>query len=120
MNELEVFDHVKRLKIKHFRGIFMRDTLPARPNENECGIVNLDSIVGPGTHWVAYCKYRNAIYYFDSYGNLQPPKELLEYFGDRNHIYYNSRNYQKYGTTICGQLCIQFLHHFNKRYYKFK
>lgn len=119
LNELDIHQHVNRLKIKHFRGIFMRDNLPRRPHRlNECGIVNLDSIVGPGTHWIAYCKHGDNVYYFDSFGNLPPPKELLKYFGSRCKIYYNYFNYQKYGTIVCGHLCIKFLHHFNKKYFK--
>jgi hypothetical protein len=33
---------VKELKIKDFRGVFMRDTLPSKVNTIECGILNLD------------------------------------------------------------------------------
>ena len=32
----------RELKIKNFRGVFMRDTLPDKVNKVECGIVNLD------------------------------------------------------------------------------
>ena len=38
----------------HFRGVFMRDSLPGVICPKECGIVNLDSSSGDGTHWVAY------------------------------------------------------------------
>ena len=44
---------VKRLGIKHFRGIYSRDGLPNKIKK-ECGIINLDNITGPGTHWVCY------------------------------------------------------------------
>lgn len=67
------------MKFKHFRGIFMRDNLPKSPKRNECAIINLDSVNGLGTHWVSYCKLNNIAYYFDSFGNLPPPKELIEY-----------------------------------------
>ena len=49
----------------------MRDILPRRPLANECGIINIDSHFGNGTHWVAYKKLRKK--YFDSFGNLTPP-----------------------------------------------
>ena len=42
------------LKIKHFRSIYSRDRLPDRMRKKECGIINLDSIEGEGTHWVCY------------------------------------------------------------------
>ena len=44
---------VKRLGIKHFRGIYSRDGL-LKKIRKECGIINLDDIQGPGTHWVCY------------------------------------------------------------------
>ena len=44
---------LKRLGIKHFRGIFSRDGLPNKIKK-ECGIINLDDIKGPGTHRVCY------------------------------------------------------------------
>ena len=46
-------DWVKRLGIKNFRGIYSRDGLPKKIRK-ECGIINLDDIKGPGTHWVCY------------------------------------------------------------------
>ena len=35
----------------------MKDTLPLKIQKNETGIVNLDSIRGPGTHWVCSVSY---------------------------------------------------------------
>ena len=47
----------KRMRIPFIRGVFMRNTLPAGGvRRNESGIVNLDNVEGPGTHWVAYAK----------------------------------------------------------------
>lgn len=93
----------------------MRDGLPETgPLQNECAILNLDTSDGMGTHWVAYYKKNSNIYYFDSYGNLPPPMELVNYFGSDCTIYYNYSNFQKYGTVICGHLCIQFLMNINK------
>jgi hypothetical protein len=114
MDEADIYTFASILKIKHFRGVFMRDTLPERPWINESAIVNLDSIQGPGTHWIAYCKKQNTVYYFDSFGNLSPPLELINYFGNKIKIYYNYNNYQKFNTFICGQLCLIFLYNFNK------
>lgn len=95
----------------------MRDSLPVKPFRNESAVINLDSINGPGTHWVAYCKKLNNVYYYDSFGDLPPPLELVKYFGSESKIYYNYLKYQDFDTYICGQLCITFLYHFNK-YYK--
>jgi len=89
----------------------MRDALPiSGARRNESGIVNLDDAVGPGTHWVAYAKRNNHVIYFDSFGNLRPPKELVRYFGNSvTTIEYNRTSYQTYDQNICGQMCLQFL-----------
>lgn len=106
LNELDLHKYAQN--IPHFRGVFMRDHLPKQPQKYECGIVNLDESSGLGTHWVAYCKKDNKIEYFDSFGNLQPPLEIINYLG--NNIQYNYKSYQNYNSFICGHLCLQFLH----------
>jgi len=53
----------------------MRDELPSRIENMECGVVNLDAGSGGGTHWVAYWKDGPAAIYFDSYG-LDPPRGI--------------------------------------------
>lgn len=93
--------------IPHFRGVFMRDRLPKSPQDKESGIINLDNHDGPGTHWVAYYKDKSHMEYFDSFGNLQPPKELKKYLG--KNIFYNYDSYQTYDTFICGHLALWFL-----------
>ena len=45
---------VDDLGIKHFRSIYSRERLPDQIRKKECGIINLDSIEGEGTHWVCY------------------------------------------------------------------
>ena len=56
LSNFDLIDAVKDLKIKCFRGVYLLNTMPAKPNNRECGIVNLDKIGGPGTHWVAWYK----------------------------------------------------------------
>lgn len=97
-------------ELKHFRGVFMRDCLPKKPLTEECGIVNLDNMSGSGTHWVAYYKNHDYKEYFDSFGNLQPPIEIINYLG--LPINYNYHRRQKFNTFNCGHLCIEYL--FNK------
>lgn len=87
----------------------MRNELKDRKSRRyECGIVNLDSTSGPGTHWVAYKKRVNNVTYFDSYGDLKPPNELIKYLKKCN-ISYNYRKYQNDYTHNCGHLCLEFL-----------
>ena len=77
LSNIGLVDAVQHLKIPNFRGVCLRDTLPKRPNQKECGILNLDSSNGRGTHWVAWFKNKDDKYYFDSYG-VQPPNEAKE------------------------------------------
>lgn len=113
MSDEDLKFYAKKLGIKHFRGVFMRDTLPNKIKINECGIVNLDSNIGEGTHWTAYYKNKFDITYFDSYGNLVPPRELQAYFysdGRKNIIRYNYDTIQKFNSFKCGQYCLMFLY----------
>lgn len=94
--------------IPHFRGVFMRDNLPKAPVCVECAVVNLDSEDNIGSHWTAYYKKGSLVKYFDSFGNLKPPLELMRYFkGSR--VMYNYDRYQNYNDINCGHLCLQFL-----------
>lgn len=120
MSDTEIYKYVKQLKIRYFRGVFMRDTLPRSPPfKKECGIINLDTSKSVGSHWVAYFKDNYNVFYFDSFGDLHPFQEFLYYInrnkeGNEYNIYYNYTRHQKFGTVICGQLCLIFLASFNK------
>jgi len=95
-----------RMRIPYFRSIFMHTTLPTGVCQNESSIVNLDNVEGSGTHWVTYTKRRNCVIYFDSFGDLQPPKELARYLeNNMTQIEYNRTPHQ----SNCDQLCLQFL-----------
>lgn len=88
----------------------MLNTLPTKAQKYECGIVNLDNSVGSGTHWVAYHKINNNSIYFDSFGNLQPPTQIVNYL--KGDIQYNYDPLQNYDSIICGHLCLKFLYSF--------
>lgn len=109
LNTLDIIKHA--YDIPYFRGVYMRDTLPTKPRKIECGILNLDVKKNNGTHWVAYVKVNDYYEYFNSYGNLKPPLELLQYLNCKN-IMYNYKQYQSYNTSNCGHLCIKFLKSF--------
>ena len=93
----------------------MRDGLPAVVHDKECGIVNLDSKKGDGTHWIAYKIDRDqykidqghdqfcTAVYFDSYG-LDPPEELARYL----NCPIKTQTFQLQGPNdvICGHLCL--------------
>ena len=87
----------------------MRDTLPRVPRKHESAIVNLDTSTGEGTHWVCYKKRGGRVRYFDSFGDLRPPPELVRYFGADADIQYNYDCKQSMDSVICGHLCLKFL-----------
>lgn len=111
LSDRELIRYARLLKIPHFRGVFMRDALPRRgPWKREASVVNLDDSGGPGTHWVCFRKNGNKVEYFDSYGDLRPPKEVQRYLkGSR--VSYNRTGYQTVHSRseICGHLCLAFL-----------
>lgn len=90
----------------------MRDSLPNKIKSKESGIINLDVESGTGTHWTAYSKNNKNIIYFDSYGNLPPPLELIRYFKSNGlvKIKYNYDPIQSFNSNQCGQYCLKFLY----------
>ena len=109
----------RRMRVLYFRGVFMRNALPTSgARRRESGIVNLDDATGSGTHWVAYAKRNNRIVYFDSFGNLRPPVELVRYLGNDVTIEYNRTSRQTYDQSVCGQMCLRFLQTVDAREFK--
>ena len=86
-----------------FRGVYLKDTLPKKPNLNEYDILNFDSSSGHGRHWVMWFKRGMDKFYFDSYG-VQPPSELIAYL--KPPIFYNSERVQQNGEVFYGHLCL--------------
>ena len=111
LSNFKLEDAVKQLRIKCFRGVYLLDTLPNKPNNKECGIVNLDKSKGMGTHWVAWYKNGKNKIYFDSYG-VQPPTEVINYLG--RGINYNTDQIQPRGEVFCGHLCLYVLKELNE------
>ena len=78
LSNFDLMEWMKKLGIKHLRGIYSRDRLPNKIKK-ECGIINLDDIKGPGTHWVCYRNLDSVVEYFDPFGLIMP-SEALNYF----------------------------------------
>ena len=96
-SNLEIIDAAKKLSLDGFRGVFLRNTLPTKTILNECGVLNLDSSSGDGTHWVMWFKKGKNKFYFDCYG-VQPPSELIDYL--KSPIFYNSVRVQQNGEVF--------------------
>ena len=108
LSNIQIIDKCKELKIKNFKGVFMRDELKGRTSKNECFILNHDISSNNGTHWT--CLFvKNAIaYYFDSFG-LDPPLEILDYCKGLER-YCSTYKIQQYDEVICGHYSIFMLH----------
>lgn len=112
MYDGELIRYVDRLKIPDFRCVKMRDELPLKPHEKECGVLNFNTHNQAGSHWV--CWYKSGIerYYFDSFGE-PPPTELLTYLKTYEELRKNSPvirrsavTVQHYQSNECGSLCL--------------
>ena len=109
---IQLEEAAAKLNLGNFRGIFMRDEISKmKVNDNECGILNLDSMKNSGTHWVAWYKDNNNKIYFDSFG-IQPPKEIIKYL--RSPILYNTFQIQQFNDSNCGEWCLYVLNKLNK------
>ena len=83
-------------------------------------IINLDSRIGGGTHWVAVGIYANELYVCDSLGGLIPdrikPRALINFL----HIFSLTRNLfitkqlQESFSGTCALYCITFVQQMSK------
>ena len=106
-SNFDLINYIKQLKIKNFRGYFMKDELPKKIKSKESAIANLQNSNQPGTHHTAYWKNNKDKYYFDSYG-LDPSNQMLKYL--KSPLVISTYQIQNSGTVICGQLCIYMLY----------
>ena len=111
LSNFDLMDWVKKLGIKHLREVYSRDGLP-RKIRKECGIINLDDIQGPGTHWVCYRNLTGVVEYFDPFGLIMP-NEALKYFNTASpsgkQIVYSIDEIQNRSTVLCGYWCLYYL-----------
>lgn len=112
MTNYEILRYAKILKISHFRGVYMADTLPSKRHFLECLIYNLDLSTNPGTHWCALIVQGSNAVVFDSFG-LTPPPSVQNYLNNC-FILYNAHRIQ-YDNELCGQLSLAFLYNFMHR-----
>ena len=105
-------DWVKKLGIKSLRGIYSRDGLPKKIKQ-ECGIINLDDMSGPGTHWVCYRNLSSVVEYFDPFGLIMP-NEAKKYFNTASpsgkRTVYSIDEIQNRNTVLCGCWCLYYLY----------
>ena len=66
LTNIELSTYERELEIPHFRGVFMRGTLPLYPFNIESGIANLNTANQAGSHWLCYYRNKTDRIYFDS------------------------------------------------------
>ena len=109
LSNYDLLDWVKQLGINHFRGVFSKDVLPKQMRNKECGIVNLDNHIGPGTHWVAYRNINRFCEYFDPFG-LMMPSEVKKYMTTSGkQLEYSGDEIQERDSVLCGYWCLYYL-----------
>jgi hypothetical protein len=112
LSNFQIIEKCKELKIKNFKGVFMRDELNknsvSKCTDNECLVLNIDHSNNDGTHWTCLFIKNRELYYFDSFG-FPPPLEVLDYCKGKNGRY-NSFKIQQYNEVICGHYCIYVLY----------
>ena len=96
--------------IRYFRSIYSRDRLPDQIRKKECGIINLDSIEGEGTHWVCYRNIdENMVAYFDPFGLIMP-HEIHHYLATSGKkVIFSQDEIQNRDTVLCGYWCLYYL-----------
>ena len=96
LSNYDLLNWVEKLGIKHFRGVYSRDSLPTKILKNEVGIINLDSQIGPGTHWVCYRNIDNKYCeYFDSFGLIMPNEVIKYLMTSGKQIFYSGDEIQE-------------------------
>jgi hypothetical protein len=105
LSNFVIIEKCKELKIKNFKGVFMRDELKTLATSNECLIINTDHSNNEGTHWTSLFIKDNTSYYFDPYG-IQPMREVEDYCNGCDDRFYSSFEIQKMNEIICGHYCI--------------
>ena len=113
LTNFELSACAQELEIPHFRGVFMRDTLPKQPPHSvECGIVNLNTSSKSGSHWVCYYRNKSDRIYFDSFGQItqvEVPRYLktgTEFVRGKEVIQRNTDIVLAVNTRVCGHLCL--------------
>ena len=99
----------QKLKIK-LNQIAMKDEILNLKDGNY--ILNLQNHNQSGSHWTAFIKKGNKIYYCDSFGMPMPQEELNLFTDEKDIIYFNTTQIQDIESKCCGYFAIEFLLYF--------
>ena len=85
----------------------LRDNLPNKIKDGTY-VTNLDEYSDIGIHWILLYVKNNDITYFDSFGVVHIPKEIIKLIGRKNVIV-NIFRIQAFDSIMCGYFCIGFI-----------
>ena len=92
-----------------FNGVFSKNNLPKKEIKDGAYIINLDEYANVSTHWIAlFCKKKNEIVYFDSFGVEYIPNDIKEFPGNKNrkaNIFWLQEN----NSIMCEYFYIGFI-----------
>lgn len=76
----------------------------------KCGIINLDDVKGPDTHWVSY-RYleNNLVEYFDPFGLIMPHEIYHYLLKSGKMVIYSQDEIQNRDTVLCRYWCLYYL-----------
>jgi hypothetical protein len=90
--------------------VIMKDELNLNNFTNGFYIMNLQNHNQGGTHWTAFVKKGNRVFYSDSFGQY-PPENEYQIFNKRksSDIYVSTNEIQDYNSQLCGWFALSFL-----------
>ena len=110
MNNLEIEQMIKDLKIKNFIGVFMRDQIPNISDPLFYFIYNTQCSFENGAHWITFCKINKKYYHYCPYGS-DPSKEIIDKY---NPVLSSTFRFQNFDEKSCGLYCILLIYLLDK------
>ena len=100
---------------KYYQGCFACDTI-SRNTLYPCSIViNFDSSMFTGSHWVAvFATSPFQAFYFDSLSMDSPSMPIINYLSAFKHVYRNKIRFQNLNSNICGKYVVVFIYFMSK------
>jgi hypothetical protein len=110
--DIENICHTLKLPLN---GAFMKDQINLKTLKNGNFIMNLQNHDEGGSHWTAFIKKKNHIYYSDSFGCLPPQNEVNVFQMQGDKTFYNNTVLQHIDSDMCGYFSILFLYVMNQK-----
>jgi hypothetical protein len=90
----------------------MKDELEDNLKEGNY-IINLENSNQSGSHWTCFIKFKNDIFYYDSFGVVMPQNLFNIAVKNNLNLYYIDKHDQNLDATSCGWWCVAFLYYMN-------